>query len=404
MHGLNYEGLKKRETYDEIIDYLMNKQEKIKMPNRLAKQLRESPQLSNLLDGDGEGAVDIEQQQRRAALEVERVQRIRETAGPDTGGPTEQRTFQPPPPPPFNPQSRSTSSQTQFPKANQEVQATRAGPMVFNKETQARPTLRRERQESTTYIPDGSFQGATPEFMANLQGFVNDVEGFVSTAAAREQQQNENIRRMVAKHLQEETPRIPYLENIGKETRERRRRSRSPTLKPVQETMELDGPRPVDPVNPRARGRPRQRPQQPPSAAAADPKQEAPPKKPTPQRPRSRSPKGKQKPRVIAPKALAAAKPPAKPSPAPMLNPPPPPKRSQSESMVKADAPPKRSKSESMVKADAPPKRSKSEAPAVIQRRRSKLENLFSPKPSAAPAVEPPRPKPSTAPRRRTLK
>ena len=55
MFGLNYEGLKKKETYDGIVDYLMNKQENIKMPNRLAKQLRDSPQLSNLLDGDGEG-------------------------------------------------------------------------------------------------------------------------------------------------------------------------------------------------------------------------------------------------------------------------------------------------------------------------------------------------------------
>ena len=94
MFALNYEGLRKRETYNEIINYLMNKQEKIKMPNRLAKQLRESPQLSNLLDGDGEGALDIEQQQRRVAIEIEKEHRIREAANEDGGGPTERRAFQ----------------------------------------------------------------------------------------------------------------------------------------------------------------------------------------------------------------------------------------------------------------------------------------------------------------------
>ena len=94
MFALNYEGLKKRETYDEIIDYLMNKQEKIKMPNRLAKQLRESPQLSNLLDGDGEGVLDMEQQQKRVTIEIEKEHRIRETADASTG-PTERKASQP---------------------------------------------------------------------------------------------------------------------------------------------------------------------------------------------------------------------------------------------------------------------------------------------------------------------
>ena len=34
MYGLNYNGLRKKETYDEIVDYLENKQEKIKYPDR----------------------------------------------------------------------------------------------------------------------------------------------------------------------------------------------------------------------------------------------------------------------------------------------------------------------------------------------------------------------------------
>ena len=83
MHGINYNGLRKKETYDELIDYVMNKQEKIKYPDRTAKFLRESPQLSNLLDGDGEGILEMEEQQKRQRQEVEKEQTIREMAGED---------------------------------------------------------------------------------------------------------------------------------------------------------------------------------------------------------------------------------------------------------------------------------------------------------------------------------
>ena len=59
IYGINYNGLRKRDTYDEIIDYLQNKQEKISYPNRFAKQLRNTPQLSNLLDGERFNINDI---------------------------------------------------------------------------------------------------------------------------------------------------------------------------------------------------------------------------------------------------------------------------------------------------------------------------------------------------------
>ena len=37
MFGINYDGLRKKKTYDELIDYVMNKQEKIQYPDRAAK-------------------------------------------------------------------------------------------------------------------------------------------------------------------------------------------------------------------------------------------------------------------------------------------------------------------------------------------------------------------------------
>lgn len=270
MFALNYEGLKKRESYDEIVDYLMRGQEKIKFPNRLAKQLRESPQLSNLLDGEGLGVFDIDEQQNRNALEVQRQQLIRDAAGLDAGGVTEQRVFQPPPLPPFAPpQTASSSSQTQFPKTTRETQA-----------TQARPTLRRQSQESTTYIPTEIFH-STPEVMANVQGFVSDVENLANAAAAREREKDEIIRRMVARNLQQEIPTIPYLQ-----------RTRSPQASPVQETMEMQiDAIPDDPMNPR--GRPR---------ALPPPYPKTPPKRSKTQPPAG----GKQRQKNVSPAKLLA--------------------------------------------------------------------------------------------------
>ena len=78
IYKVNYQGLRKRESYDEIVDYLENKQERIKYPNRLAKQIRNSPQLSNLLDNGGEGLVEMEEQQQRAMRHEQAEQAVRQ--------------------------------------------------------------------------------------------------------------------------------------------------------------------------------------------------------------------------------------------------------------------------------------------------------------------------------------
>ena len=75
-HANNYKGLKQRQSYDEIVDYLNNKQEKIIFPTRLAKSLRNSNQLSNLLDGDGEGLINMELQQQNIIKEQQKEHAI----------------------------------------------------------------------------------------------------------------------------------------------------------------------------------------------------------------------------------------------------------------------------------------------------------------------------------------
>ena len=84
MYALNYDGLRKRDTYDEIIDYLQNKQEKISYPNRFAKQLRNTPQLSNLLDGEGFSINDINEQQLNHAKEIAKQLAIIQAGGDAT--------------------------------------------------------------------------------------------------------------------------------------------------------------------------------------------------------------------------------------------------------------------------------------------------------------------------------
>ena len=79
-YAINYNGLKKRETYEEIIDYLENKQEKLKYPNRVATQLRQTHQLSNLLDGEGMNIIDVEKQNERAMEHQLSVNKIRKWA------------------------------------------------------------------------------------------------------------------------------------------------------------------------------------------------------------------------------------------------------------------------------------------------------------------------------------
>ena len=70
MYGINKVGLRERPSYDQLIGYLQGGQEKIRYPDRFAKRVRETPQLSNLLDGEGFSINDINEQQMNHAKEI----------------------------------------------------------------------------------------------------------------------------------------------------------------------------------------------------------------------------------------------------------------------------------------------------------------------------------------------
>ena len=81
MYAINYDGLRKRDTYNELIDYIQFGQEKITYPDRFAKRVRESPQISNLLDGEGLGKGDLEEQEKKHIKELLKEFAIREAGG-----------------------------------------------------------------------------------------------------------------------------------------------------------------------------------------------------------------------------------------------------------------------------------------------------------------------------------
>jgi hypothetical protein len=65
------QSLRKRPTYNEVVDYLENEQPKIKYPDRTATFLRNSPYLSQF---DGDSWIDLEEQEQ--AMNKERIKQI----------------------------------------------------------------------------------------------------------------------------------------------------------------------------------------------------------------------------------------------------------------------------------------------------------------------------------------
>ena len=81
MYAINKQGLREKPSYDELIGYLEYGQEKITYPDRFFKQLRETPQLSNLLDGEGFSVNDMNEQQMKQAKEIAKELAIIQAGG-----------------------------------------------------------------------------------------------------------------------------------------------------------------------------------------------------------------------------------------------------------------------------------------------------------------------------------
>ena len=77
-------GLRAKPNYNELIGYLLNDQEKLKLPNRIAKFIANDPKVLNLLslaDEDGMTIKDVEEQQIKQMKEQEKEHIIRQAGG-----------------------------------------------------------------------------------------------------------------------------------------------------------------------------------------------------------------------------------------------------------------------------------------------------------------------------------
>ena len=84
MYQVNYEGVRRRESYDEVVSIIENDQTKIKYPNRVAVQILNSPYMKQL---DTEALMDMQNQQDRMAKQNKMKQLVMQELANQTGTP-----------------------------------------------------------------------------------------------------------------------------------------------------------------------------------------------------------------------------------------------------------------------------------------------------------------------------
>ena len=70
-------GLKKRDTFEEVVEYLKHPKDVIRFPDRYAKQIRNSFELSQL---DGVGMMEHEEHELQTMKETEKANALRKVA------------------------------------------------------------------------------------------------------------------------------------------------------------------------------------------------------------------------------------------------------------------------------------------------------------------------------------
>ena len=70
-------GLKKRDTFEEVVEYIKHPKDVIKFPDRYAKQIRNSFELSQL---DGVGMMEHEEHELQTVKETDKANALRKVA------------------------------------------------------------------------------------------------------------------------------------------------------------------------------------------------------------------------------------------------------------------------------------------------------------------------------------
>jgi len=196
----NYDGLRYKGSYDEILARLGS--DSLVEPDRRAKQIRESPQIANLLDGEGQMSfVEMGKQQLAAATHQQVMQNVLQAASASGAAPAQQL--------------RAAETQTSGPRMSSAKTQT-AGVVAGDRSTQtagvkvadAESQAWREQRHSGGTQTDPTelsaaqiFDIAADERMEEVQqGLAADLDAQVAASDKKEQK----ILRTISRHLGEE--------------------------------------------------------------------------------------------------------------------------------------------------------------------------------------------------------
>ena len=189
--GVKYAGLHKRDSYEGLIDYLENKQEKIKFPNRDAKFVRESPQYQVLLN---EGFVEIEEQQLKKMKEEQEEHAVVRTAHETDETAKEVRVVASQTDKPLIVKTQSQGTQSQIETKSSYSQSTQ--PSVKSTGSQSHIETKSKESQSSPQIFDMTVDD-------KLSKVKQDIESVENTQQENKQEQQRNISNILQRHLGE---------------------------------------------------------------------------------------------------------------------------------------------------------------------------------------------------------
>lgn len=188
LFAANYDGLRNKGSYDELLVRLGS--DSLVEPDRRAKQLRESPQIANLLDGEGQlSFVEMGKQQLAAATHQQVMQNVLQAASASGAAPAQQL--------------RAAETQTSGPRMSAARTQT-PGVVAGDNSTQTRASGAARVADAETQADQPApqmFDLAADERMEEVQ---QGLEAEVDEQAQASARQAQNLQRIITKHMAEE--------------------------------------------------------------------------------------------------------------------------------------------------------------------------------------------------------
>jgi len=199
---IDYTGLRKRPTFEGIVDYLANRQETTKYPDRMAKQIRDHPYMTQL---DGEGMLEIEEMEQKKLEHEYREKTAKELADQNNVSAQVARAVS-------KPQTRSFGTQD---GARTSTTGTQAGDnvKVRQAEVQVSATTKERHSQTQNQSLTRDFGTDAPPIDMVVDAWIDDDLVALRQSARRT---NMQVRNQVAHNLGQPEATlgvIPYIEN-----------------------------------------------------------------------------------------------------------------------------------------------------------------------------------------------